>query len=120
MSDEFDGTEDYEEAARMERRRTTLTWREAIDTLQSGARVRFVQDWDVFPLTVVKEGTTGKVVFIENNSQKRPMSDYIHVLPDDEAIRATFAEWDGVVYLEGPDGENPDGWNEPCAVQVQP
>lgn len=73
---------------------TALSWFD-LSKVKDGTRVRFAQDWDIFPECVVPAGTLATVV---NNSLNEITSE-MHVLADPLEIRRALEKWDGEVYL---------------------
>ena len=100
-----------------------LSWFEASAKLNAGDRVRFVERWDIFPEGIVPSGTHATVV--ENGLNE--MQPALLVIPDDAGLREKFDEWDGIVWLCGPEDDaiDVDGrpiadsmWQEACPVEL--
>jgi hypothetical protein len=93
-----------------------MTWFEASATLKEGDRVCFVLPWDIYPETTLREGELATV--IENSLNE--MQPVLIVLPDSATQRERLKEWDGHVWLYGPDPAWDDAnsnWQTECHVQ---
>jgi len=89
------------------------TWNE-LKTLQTGARVRFNFDHDIFPYTIIREGTMATVV------RQGLTDDYpvLEVLPDDTAIRNILDEWDGAIMLYPFDSGTAHPWDDAAPIDI--
>lgn len=89
-----------------------LTWFE-LSKLADGARVAFVEDWDIFPECIVRAGETATVT--ENGLNE--MWSEMWVRPDSAAVREILQEWDGRIQLAPPLGYDGDDHDDDPAWQ---
>lgn len=91
---------------------SALTWYDlATMSNRKGLRVVFDEAWDIFPITVIPQGTHATV--IENCLNERHCR--IEVLPDSYELREKLAHWQGMVILGShldPSADlTEDGWD---------
>jgi hypothetical protein len=89
-----------------------LTWLEA-SRLSVGDRVVFVAAHDIFPEALVAQGTVATVTEIETAGA-------VWVKPDDLALQAKLAEWDGEIMLSPPRDREDSGNREPAWSEPSP
>jgi hypothetical protein len=89
----------------------TYTWMDLAKLEGGGLRVVFIEDFDIYPDALVPAGTQGTIV--QNNLNE--IEPNLWVRPDDTALQASLADWDGCICLVASgDPGNPDdpGWLE--------
>ncbi len=91
-----------------------LSWL-ALSKVANGALVVFAEAHDIFPECMVPAGTTGTVT--ENGLNE--LLGTVIVAPDDTALRAALAEWDGAIWLSPP-LDRATGNREPDWLGVSP
>jgi hypothetical protein len=89
-----------------------LSWLQA-SRLNVGDRVVFVDAHDIFPEALVPAGTRATVTEIETAGA-------VWVKPDDLALQAKLAEWDGEIMLSPPRDREDSGNREPAWSEASP
>lgn len=95
---------------------TPITWHE-VAQLPLGTRVRFVQDWDIFPHCVVPAGT----IAIVRGEADHGSYWFCRLFPENAPqVAKALVEWQGEIQLTPFDGHADvgDTWSEPSPLKL--
>lgn len=83
------------------------TWRNARTNMREGNRVRFIDDWDIYPYCIVPAGTVGTITEVTERE-----NGMVFVLPDNTEIREILKDWDGAIQVWALEDE------DECPIEV--